>query len=248
LQEGLTQLQQAVKKAQEELAASTSNSSGQDKEQNKSKDPSKDQTSNQSRDKTKEDKAPQEGKAKGGKQGSQRGAEQSQGQGAKNNSDTKQSEGSEKQEQERDGKTPPRNDAANQGDSNQGDSKKDDFNQRDINKVDSDKRDPNPGLHPSDGGSSPEVDRNVQAREGGFDPDAPKGPGLGRQGEFKDVRIEALDEKLDERFTGENLNPEQGESKAKPKTTIDDVTLAKPKSAPHKGEQPIPLEYRDILR
>jgi hypothetical protein len=107
---------------------------------------------------------------------------------------------------------------------------------------------PGAGTQPSSGGNSPEVDRNAQAREGGFDPNAPEGPGLGGQGQFKDVRIEVNGEKLDERFTGNDLNPEQGETVAKPKTTLEDLTLAKPKSAPHKGEQPIPLEYRDVLK
>jgi hypothetical protein len=60
--------------------------------------------------------------------------------------------------------------------------------------------------------------------------------------------MEAGDEKLDKRFTSEDTDSEQGEVVAKPKTTLEDLTLSKPKSAPHKGEQPIPLEYRDVLK
>jgi hypothetical protein len=53
---------------------------------------------------------------------------------------------------------------------------------------------------------------------------------------------------LDQRFTGDDkANPESGESAALPKTSLEDLSLAKPKSAPHRGEQPIPLEYRDVL-
>ncbi len=107
---------------------------------------------------------------------------------------------------------------------------------------------PGEGSQDSTGGRSPQVDRNAKAREGGFDPNAPEGPGLGGKERFQEVQIEARDEDVDQRFTGQDLNPEHGDAVAQPKTTLEDLTLAKPKSVPHKGEQPIPLEYRDVLK
>jgi hypothetical protein len=101
----------------------------------------------------------------------------------------------------------------------------------------------------STGARSPQIDRNAKAREGGFDPNAPEGRiGLGGREKFKDVQIEARDEEIDERFAGDDLKPESGDQGAQPKTTLEELTLAKPKSVPHKGQQPIPLEYRDLLR
>jgi hypothetical protein len=78
--------------------------------------------------------------------------------------------------------------------------------------------------------------------------DGPTGTGLGDQKGFKDVEVSATDEKTDERFTGEDSTLEESDAPAQPKTSLEDVTLAKPKTSPQKAQQPIPLEYRDILR
>ena len=104
------------------------------------------------------------------------------------------------------------------------------------------------GSNDNTGSRSPQVDRNAKAREGGFDPDAPAGLGLAGKEQFNRVQIEAQNEEVDDRFTGADLNPEQGSAMTRPKTTLEDLTLAKPRSVPHNGTQPIPLEYRDVLK
>lgn len=82
--------------------------------------------------------------------------------------------------------------------------------------------------------------------EGG--PDGPPGPGLGGKERYKDVRLGNVQESFDTRYTGADSTEEEGKAPAQPKTTIEDLTLSKPKPAVERGEQRIPLEYRDILR
>ena len=82
--------------------------------------------------------------------------------------------------------------------------------------------------------------------EGG--PDGPPGPGLGGKERFNDVQLGNAQESFDARFTGQDATEEEGKAPAQPKTTIEDLTLSKPKPAVERGEQRIPLEYRDILR
>lgn len=103
------------------------------------------------------------------------------------------------------------------------------------------------GPNESSGANSPSVDRNAKAREGGLDGGTP-GPGLGGKERFNEVEIPRGDEKLDARFTGQDSTLEESSAPASPLTTLDDVTLAKPKPSTQRGEQPIPLEYRDDLR
>jgi len=82
--------------------------------------------------------------------------------------------------------------------------------------------------------------------EGG--PDGPPGPGLGGKERFNDVQLGNTQESFDARFTGQDATEEEGKAPAQPKTTIEDLTLSKPKPAVERGEQRIPLEYRDVLR
>ncbi len=82
--------------------------------------------------------------------------------------------------------------------------------------------------------------------EGG--PDGPPGAGLGGKEGFKDVQLGNTKESFDTRFTGQDSTEEEGKGPAQPKTTIEDLTLSKPKSSVDRGEQRIPLEYKDIIR
>lgn len=82
--------------------------------------------------------------------------------------------------------------------------------------------------------------------EGG--PDGPPGAGLGGKEGFKDVQVGNTKESFDTRFTGQDSTEEEGKGPAQPKTTIEDLTLSKPKSSVDRGEQRIPLEYKDIIR
>lgn len=104
------------------------------------------------------------------------------------------------------------------------------------------------GTSDSAGGNSPDIDRNAKARPGSEMAEGPTSAGLGGKEAFKDVEVPSADENIDERFTGEESSLEESDAPAQPKTTLEDVTLAKPKSSSSKAKQPIPLEYRDILR
>jgi hypothetical protein len=90
-------------------------------------------------------------------------------------------------------------------------------------------------------------DRNAPPREGGFSDQAPGG-GLGPEQSFNESKIEAREEQVDQRFLGEGSNLEKNDEEAQARTSLEDVTLAKPRSSTQKGEQPIPLEYRDVLK
>jgi hypothetical protein len=71
--------------------------------------------------------------------------------------------------------------------------------------------------------------------------------GLGANKGFKESEIRDPNETFDPRFTGEGFSLEKNDDSAQAKTTIEDLTLAKPKPSKAKGEQPIPLEYEDVL-
>jgi hypothetical protein len=71
---------------------------------------------------------------------------------------------------------------------------------------------------------------------------------LGGKEGYKDVHVGNAQESFDARFTGQDSLEEEGKGPAQPKTTIEDLTLAKPKPSVERGEQRIPLEYKDILQ
>lgn len=91
-------------------------------------------------------------------------------------------------------------------------------------------------------------DRNAKIQDIGDMGEEPGGEGLGPNTAFKESEITSQDEKFDTRYTGNNSSLEKNKAPAEPKTSIEDVTLAKPKGSKEKDEQPIPLEYRDILK
>jgi hypothetical protein len=112
-----------------------------------------------------------------------------------------------------------------------------------------------PGSSSGSGERSPGIDRNAKPRK--YDPQGEvggEGANLGGGRGFKEVKIEArMDEKFDERFIGRDSSGDIGEAKVaelpvQPRSGVDDVSLAKPKMMPRRGEQPIPLEYRDQLK
>jgi hypothetical protein len=91
-------------------------------------------------------------------------------------------------------------------------------------------------------------DRNAKTKDIGDMGEGPGGEGLGPNTAFKESEITSQDEQFDTRYTGNESSLEKNKAPAEPKTSIEDVTLAKPKGSKEKGEQPIPLEYRDILK
>jgi hypothetical protein len=111
------------------------------------------------------------------------------------------------------------------------------------------------GANPGSGARSPGIDRNAKPRD--YDPQGDagaEGSSLGSGGDYKEVKIEARgDEKFDERFTGVDSDGDTAEAKGgelpvRPRSSVEDVSLAKPKLAPRRGEQPIPLEYREQIK
>ena len=184
--------------------------------------------------------SPEQGASKGAQRSSQRDtsqpADQSQQGGAKK-SDT-QSTDSQAQKEQGKGKG-----SDSKGSNSQGQETSS------ASSADQKERTNNPdkqGEREGTGGDSPQVDRNAKAREGA--PEGPPGPGLGGKERFKEVQIQGANEKLDSRFTGDQSDLEANDAPAQPKTTIEDVILAKPKASSQKTEQQIPLEYRDVLK
>jgi hypothetical protein len=53
---------------------------------------------------------------------------------------------------------------------------------------------------------------------------------------------------VDSRFIEKDGKRAENKKPAKVKTSLDDVKLAKPEVLSDKGEQPVPLEYKDLLR
>ncbi len=97
------------------------------------------------------------------------------------------------------------------------------------------------------GRMSAKLDRNAAPRQGGFG-DRESGPGFGPDAKFNEQAIEVRDEQIDERSVGDESTIEENEEEAQPRTSLEDVTLAKPKPALQRAEQPIPLEYQDVLK
>jgi hypothetical protein len=75
------------------------------------------------------------------------------------------------------------------------------------------------------------------------------GPGYGLKGkkDFKDAEIKSGEEKLDTRYTGASAGEAKNDAKARTKTGLADVQLARPDPVKDPGQQPIPLEYQDVL-
>ena len=103
------------------------------------------------------------------------------------------------------------------------------------------------GEQDSNGERSAPPDRDAPAQTGGLS-DGAGSAGLGSNQGFKEAPIGSLKEAIDERFTDESSNLEKNLEPAQAKTTIEDLPLAKPKGSLQRGEQPIPLEYSDILK
>lgn len=103
------------------------------------------------------------------------------------------------------------------------------------------------GEQDSNGERSALPDRDAPAQTGGLS-DGAGSAGLGSNQGFKEAPIGSLKEAIDERFTDESSNLEKNLEPAQAKTTIEDLPLTKPKGSLQRGEQPIPLEYSDILK
>ncbi|MFM1849107.1 MAG: hypothetical protein RL417_2581 [Pseudomonadota bacterium] len=91
------------------------------------------------------------------------------------------------------------------------------------------------------------VPKESDAAMGQGDETGGLGSGLGERKGFKDTEIKTGDEKYDSRFMGADGKVGLNKGPARAKTRLEDVKLAKPDPVKDPAEQPIPLEYRDIL-
>jgi hypothetical protein len=103
------------------------------------------------------------------------------------------------------------------------------------------------GAEPNLPAKSSLPETNEAAQELGAEPGGKEG-GLEGKTEFRDSEIKAGDEKYDTRFIGKDGKVGLNTSPARTKTRLEDVKLAKPEAVTDPSEQPIPLEYRDILQ
>lgn len=97
-----------------------------------------------------------------------------------------------------------------------------------------------PGLSSMPGNSKEKVKR--------YSDDAKKGGDLGADKNYEERMIGNANEKIDSRFVDKEGKRYLNEEEAKFKTTLSEVELAKPKPIKDRSKQPIPLEYRDILK
>jgi|GEM_PF-7117768 len=132
--------------------------------------------------------------------------------------------------------------------------------------------DSSPGAKPGDKKSSPKSDQTSSAQEqqkGSADAqdartsslpqpgerteqklgdDGPEGPGLGDRKGFKEAAIPNTEENVDPLQTGNDAKLGLNRSPVKSKTTLEDAKMARPEPLKNNADQPIPLEYRGIIR
>lgn len=241
---GLEQLQKAVSEASKEVQKEEKQQQGGDQEGKQGEEGKGEGDKESSSGKEKESK---------GSQGNKEDPKQQQGQRGKGDS---KSSASNKQESSQDQKG-----KGEKGSQSKSDSQKNDPKQKEQGNAgksgkasqqsqpEKEKEDQESGESEADGAGdkSSMPDRSAKAKD-----EAPPSEGEGRDlsalpPPVKESQIENNQEQLDARFTGGDSTLEENKKPAQAKTTLDDVILAKPQGSTHKGSQPIPLEYRDIL-
>jgi hypothetical protein len=104
------------------------------------------------------------------------------------------------------------------------------------------------GENPSDGSLSPDVDRDAKPKPGGYDENKSTSGGLeGDPRKFKEIIREAEDERLNSDQATEDAQITENKEQARARTSLEDISLAKPKPSTQRESQPIPLEYRGVL-
>ena len=237
---GLTQLKDAVAKAQQEVQKEQGKEEKGDQEgkqgdQGKGEGNKESATGKQGEGKGKQGDSP-----KGQQQGN---AESKENRERKGNSQGKQGEGEKEGLSKGDSKkaeTKPKDERAN---GNAGSSQKKAQEQNPEDKNESGDTDADGA-----GEKSSMPDRSAQTVN-----EAPPSDGVGSDmpglpPPVKESKIDGAQEQLDARFTGSDSTLEENKAPAKAVTTLDDVILAKPQGSSHKGRQPIPLEYKDMLQ
>lgn len=70
---------------------------------------------------------------------------------------------------------------------------------------------------------------------------------FGGSKQLEETRVGRSDERFDTRYTGKESELAKNPNDARPKTKLSDVMIARPELLKEREEQPIPLEYRDVL-
>ena len=239
-QGGLEKLQQALNEAQEELKKEESSSQQKDGKQQSGQGGKGEGTQSKQ-------EAQQKG-AQAGSQGSgaQPGSQPLPGRNSQQASEKKDGkgdspsgkQGSSQQEKPSPGKKEPNGQGAGQS------GKPEDGQTKEKGEEESTSEGEREGV----GEHSSMPDRNAPARteDGGGDRESGSSDG-GKPKGFKEAQITDQNEAFDAHYTGSESSLEKNSKEAAPKTSLEDVLLAKPKGSLQKGEQPIPLEYKGIL-
>lgn len=237
---GLTQLKDAVAKAQQEVQKEQGKEEKGDQEGKQGDQGKGDGKKESATGKQGEDKGKQGDSPKGQQQGN---AESKENREHKGNSQGKQGAGEKEGQSKGDskkGETTPKDEGAN---GNAGSSQKKAQEQNPEDKNESGDTDADGA-----GDKSSMPDRSAQTIN-----EAPPSDGVGSDmpelpPPVKESKIDGAREQLDARYTGSESTLEENKAPAKAKTTLDDVILAKPQGSSLKGRQPIPLEYKDMLQ
>ncbi len=88
---------------------------------------------------------------------------------------------------------------------------------------------------------------NSQGEVKEFEGDGPTAE-PGKNNEFKETQIKESVEQIDLKHIGKDSESGFNPNEAKPKRSIEDLKLAKPESDSNPESQPLPLEYRDLMR
>ena len=100
----------------------------------------------------------------------------------------------------------------------------------------------------SNGERSPEIDRSAEPKDRRDDKRRSSPEGVGTSRAFKEILREAEDESIQSEYASEKGELQRNEERVSAQTTLEDIKLSRPRIREQREKQPIPLEYREILR
>jgi hypothetical protein len=100
----------------------------------------------------------------------------------------------------------------------------------------------------SNGERSPEIDRSAEPKDREDVQRRASPDGLGTSRAFKEILREAEDESIQSEYASEKGELQRNDERVSAQTTVEDIKLSRPRIREQREKQPIPLEYREILR
>lgn len=100
----------------------------------------------------------------------------------------------------------------------------------------------------SNGERSPEIDRSAEPKDRRDDKRRSSPEGVGSSRAFKEILREAEDESIKSEYASEKGELQRNDERVSAQTTLEDIKLSRPRIREQREKQPIPLEYREILR